>query len=278
MKSRAARASARLATAVVLGALCWPTSSAGQGTTPTAWGSEGNAVTVKLNAPAGLAALPDEALPQMQLDGVPGGKTILRRGVGKTGSENKIIALCVQASSGMWAPDLEATVFDRLNDTVKQELERRGSVDRFEPSKPQAVPPRFEATLQADLAVYDRSKPRPLDPTLAPKVRVAGRSSLGFAGSDANLVVCSVICSELAAEPPQCAATLASTTFVASFVPAPSPSIVARIVGSFARAPLASSGFSLGLLLLLFGLLVAAWPPRRSAAVTEPSTGTDDDE
>lgn len=250
----------------------------GQGTTPTAWGSEGNAVTIKVNTPAGSAALPDDALPQMQLDGVPGGKTILRRGVGKAGSESRIIALCVQASSGMWAPDLEATVFDRLNDTVKQELERKGSVDRFEPSKPQAVPPRFEATLQADLAVYDRSKPRPLDPNLVPKVRVAARSTLGFVGGDANLVVCSVICSELSSDAPHCASTLAGTNFVASFVPAPSPSIVARILGSFARAPLASSGFAVGLFCALLGLLLAAWPPRKAAAATEPKAPTDDDE
>lgn len=246
-----------------------------EGTTPTSWGSEGGAVSIKMNAPAGLVALPEDSLPQLQLDGVPGGKTILRRGVGKPGAEQRVMALCVQASSSMWAPDLEATVFDRLHDTIKQELERKGSVDRFDPGRPLAVPPRFEASLGADVAVFERGKPRPLDTSLVPRVRVAARSSLGFAGKDADLVVCSVVCSELATDVPGCGAVLSSTSFVGSFVPAPTPSVGARVAGSFLRAPLSTLGLIVGLACFGLGAVVAAWPPRRKAIGSSPDPDAD---
>lgn len=233
---------------------------------PLAWPATENVVTVKLVAPSGLSPLPDDALPRMELDGVPDGKTVLRRGVHRPGTELRIMGLCVQTSSSMWAPDLEATVFDRLHDTVKHELERKGAVDRFSPGRPVPVPPRFESALEAEIAVMDRSKPRPLDASQVPKVRVLGRSTLGFVGKSESMLVCAVVCAEPATDAPQCQAVLASTVFEAAFVPAPSPSLAGRLLSAFARSPGYSSGLVVGLSLFFLGAVMAAWPPSRQRA------------
>lgn len=230
---------------------------------PLVWPAAGNVVIVKLVAPSGLAPLPDDALPTMELDGVPEGKTVLRRGVHRPGTELRLMGLCVQTSSSMWAPDLEATVFDRLHDTVRHELERKGAVDRFSPGRPVPVPPRFEAALEADVAVMDRSKPRPLDASQVPKVRVLGRSTLGFVGNNASMLVCGVVCAEPATDAPQCQTVLASTVFEGAFVPPPSPALVGRVVAAFVRSPGYSSALVTGLSLLFLGALIAAWPPSR---------------
>jgi hypothetical protein len=255
-----------------------PAGADAQTAAPTSWGSEGGHVSIKLDVPPGLAPLGDDALPKLELDGIQGAKTTLRRGVSRPGSEFRVLGLCVEASSSMWAPDLEATVFDRLHDTIKQELERRGSVDKFESSAPVSLPPRFESSLSADVAMIEKGKARPLDGNAIPKVKVLAKSTLGFVGSEPALLVCSVVCAEPVGDAPACASLLASTQFNGTFVPAPSPSLAGRVIGSFARAPFSSLGLVFGLSLMGFGAVVVAWPPRKSAGKPVDDLSEEDDQ
>jgi hypothetical protein len=253
-------------------------SAGGQAAAPTSWGADGGQVSIKLDVPAGLAPLADDALPKLELDGIQGAKTTIRRGVSRRGSEFRVLGLCVEASSSMWAPDLEATIFDRLNDTIKQELERRGSVDKFEPSAPVSVPPRFESNLAAEVAMVEKGKARPLDGNAIPKVNVLAKSTLGFVGAEPSLVLCSVVCAEPVGDAPTCAPLLATTSFQGQFVPAPSPSLVGRVIGSFARAPFSSLGLVFGLSMMAVGAVVVAWPPRKGRAQPREEAAEDDED
>lgn len=269
--------SAVLLSVVCAAALSVPTRAEGQAAAPTSWGSDGGQVSLKLDVPPGLTPLADDALPQLDLGGIQGAKTTLRRGLSRPGTEFRVLGLCIEASSSMWAPDLESTIFDRLNDTIKQELERRGSIDKFEPSAPVSVPPRFESSLSADVALVEKGKARPLDGTVIPHVKVQAKSTLAFAGGEPSLVVCSVVCAEPSTEAPTCAGLLAKAKFEGAFVPAPSPSLAGRVVGAFARAPFSAAGLVFGLSMMAVGAVVIAWPPRhrRAPEPEDPGDGHD---
>jgi hypothetical protein len=238
---------------------------------PVRWETtEGGAAVLAL--PPGAAAMPVESLPSPDLGGVAGARVVLRKGVGRGPStaehiSDSVYAICAKGPAGQMVPGMESVVFERLNELARTELGKGGtSVDSFQASEPREDGLLTVAGYTAEARLGPVAGGDGATPRL--KMRAEGKHVLGYVGEPADVLVCSIACTELSSERSRiCPALLEGARIDAAFVQAPRPSLPSRLAFAVVRRPLSAVGAVLGGLMVLLGGLVAAWPARKAGSL-----------
>ncbi|AUX48361.1 hypothetical protein SOCE26_098950 [Sorangium cellulosum] len=178
---------------------------------------------------------PQEALPAIDVSAIRGAKVALRRGVEADGLSLR--AVCATAPSRQWATGVEELVLDRASGITRGTLGM--SIDRWEAGPIRATAQRFEQSFEA----AGRAG--------AHAVAIRGRHVLGFAGSEHDVVLCSVVCVEPAQEAgARCGPLLDAAALEGTLVGPPEPDLLVRTILYAAEHPLPATA--------AFGLLAAA--------------------
>ena len=246
-----------------------PSSAGGLGLgRPVAWPA-GDGVSVRLPLPPGAAALKEDSLPVVDLSSLPDSKVVLRRGVaradGSSGPDHvsdSVYAICIRAPGSHLPAEMEPLVFDRLNSAARSELAKAGTVTRFD----EGVATEKDLHAEASYSAEANLGPGVGAASVKLKQRMEGRHVIGFVGDAADVLICSLACVEFSTESARlCPALLAGATVDAPFVSPPKPSLPSRLAFAAVRHPLSALGLFAGVLLMLAGGLLAAWPARKPA-------------
>jgi hypothetical protein len=181
--------------------------------------------SLALRVPEGALPEPDEALPTLDVSGLPGAWIAARRGYRDGGLTLR--AVCVAAPSDAWAEGVEEIVLGRASQLARGAL--GGEVTRFEVGEAKLVGPRFEQGFDGDV---DRG---------GEALAARGRHWLGFAGEARDALVCTVACVEPAGAR-ACKALVDAAAPVGSWTGAPPPSLAARALVLGASMPYAAAG------------------------------------
>ncbi|MGK4001030.1 hypothetical protein WMF31_00290 [Sorangium sp. So ce1036] len=180
-------------------------------------------LALRLALPAGARDVPEEALPAIDVSALAGAAVTLRRGVEADGLSLR--AVCVTAPSRHWAIGLEELVLDRASGLVHGAL--GVTIERWEARPIRAVSHRFEQPFEGTARAGERA------------LALHGRHVLGFAGSERDAALCSVVCLEPAQGAPRCGALLAAAELEGAFVAPPEPDLLVRTIFLAADQPLA---------------------------------------
>jgi hypothetical protein len=170
-----------------------------------------------------------------------------------------VIAVCVSAPAAQWIPEVESTVLEKLNETVRAELGKITAVDRFTPGRAEEIGDRTEQTYSGQGTVGGRLQ-----------AHLDGRHVIAFAGDPPDVLVCTLACQEVTAPSARvCPSVVATMRLDGPFVPAPSPSTLARLGFAAVRRPVPAVGALVGLFMSIAGLLVAVWPAKKARRTIE---------
>lgn len=236
------------------------------GSKPTTWAVDRGA-SLSLRVPEGSLPMTDD-LPVVDLASLPGAKVALRRGVGRAPAtpehaSDSVTAVCVVADSARWAPEAEPLAFSRMADAARSELSKHGAPTRFDVGDPVEDGPQSIAKVSAEVPVADGA-------AALLRTRMEARLLLGFVGERADVVACVVACTEVSFPAARvCPAAIDGVRLTGALVPRPAGSRWARLgVAVTTRTGWAALALA-GLVSMLAGLLVAAWPPKRPSASTD---------
>lgn len=203
-------------------------------------------LALRLALPAGARDVPEEALPAIDVSAIAGAVVTLRRGVEADGLSLR--AVCATAPARHWATGLEELVLDRASWLVHGAL--GVTIARWEARPIRAVSHRFEQPFEGAARAGERA------------LSLHGRHVLGFAGSEHDAALCSVVCLEPAqAASPRCGALLAATEVEGAFVAPPEPDLLVRTIFLAAEQPIAVSA-ALGALAAAAVAVLLARRPR----------------
>ncbi|WP_437733036.1 hypothetical protein [Sorangium sp. So ce1335] len=182
-------------------------------------------VALRLSLPAGARDAPADALPAIDVSAIAGARVTLRRGVDADGLSLR--AVCATAPSRQWVTGLEELVIDRATALVHGAL--GAAIERWEAGPIRAVGDRFEQAFEGAGKVGERA------------VAIRGRHVLGFAGSEHDAALCSVVC----VEPAQgagggCGEVLGATGLEGALVAPPDPGLLVRAIFAGAEHPAAA--------------------------------------
>jgi hypothetical protein len=230
----------------------------------TSWPLDGTSCSLQLALPRGVQPLTDDALPTVSDAGVPGIRTLVRRGVARVGSEARVVGVCVRAPSAGFGRAIAMTVFDKLNETTRAELARHGFVDRYDAQAMRDSGARLDQRYSADVTpAGERGRVRGAE--IAQRVHAEGRHIVGFLGEQLDVVACSVGCTEPAGETGFCTPVLASLALSGPLVEPPPSSWLGRAQAALVRRPLKALGAVLGMGLMVAGVFVARGALARAA-------------
>ena len=203
--------------------------------------------SLSLRLPAGAVPEPDDALPTIDVSGLPGAWIAARSGY-KAGSLT-LRAVCAAAPADGWAEGVEEIVLGRATQLARGAL--GGEVTRFDVSETKLVGTRFEQG-------FDGVVLRGND-----TFEVRGRHWLGFASETHEALVCTLACVEPAATPAtrSCEGLVAAAAPAGTWTDAPPPSLMARVLVLAASRPYQAAG-ALVLLSVAIAALVLARRPR----------------
>ncbi|WP_437966823.1 hypothetical protein WMF04_45880 [Sorangium sp. So ce260] len=204
-------------------------------------------LALRLPLPAGGRDAPPEALPAIDVSAIAGAKVTLRRGVDADGLALR--AVCATAPSRQWATGLEELVLDRASGLVRGAL--GVTIERWEAGPIRALSQRFEQPFEGAGRAGERA------------VAIRGRHVLGFAGSEHDAALCSVVCLEAPAQGAgaRCGALLGATEIEGAFVAPPEPGLLVRAIFLAAEEPLAATA-ALGVLAAASVAVVLSRRPR----------------
>ncbi|XXX75869.1 hypothetical protein WMF30_50285 [Sorangium sp. So ce134] len=192
-------------------------------------------LALRLSLPAGARDAPPEALPAIDVSAIAGARVTLRRGVEADGLSLR--AICATAPSRRWVTGLEELVLDRASGLVHGAL--GVAIERWEAGPIRALSQRFEQPFEGAGRAGERA------------VAIRGRHVLGFAGSERDAALCSVVCVEPAqGAGGRCGGLLDATGIEGAFVAPPEPGVMVRAIFFAAEEPLAAAAG--------FGVLAAA--------------------
>lgn len=183
-------------------------------------------LALRLSLPAGARDAPPEVLPTIDVSMIAGAKVTLRRGVEADGLSLR--AVCATAPTRQWVTGLEELVLDRASGLVRGAL--GVAIERWEAGPIRALSRRFEQPFEGAGRAGERA------------VAIRGRHVLGFAGSEHDAALCTMVCLE---EPAQgggarCGALLGAMEIEGAFVAPPEPGLLVRTIFLAAEAPLAA--------------------------------------
>ncbi|KYF74067.1 hypothetical protein BE11_01920 [Sorangium cellulosum] len=181
-------------------------------------------VALRLSLPAGARDTPAEALPAIDVSAIAGAKVTLRRGVDADGLSLR--AVCATAPSRQWVTGLEELVLDRATGLVRGAL--GVAIERWEAGPIRADARRFEQAFEGAGKAGERA------------TAIRGRHMLGFAGSERDAVLCSVVCLE-PAQGARCGELLGATGIEGALVEAPEPGTLVRAIFVAAEHPAAAA-------------------------------------
>ncbi|WP_437483489.1 hypothetical protein WME75_42910 [Sorangium sp. So ce1014] len=204
-------------------------------------------LALRLSLPAGARDALQAVLPSIDVSAIAGAKVTLRRGVDADGLSLR--AVCATAPSRQWVTGLEELVLDRASGLVRGGL--GVAIERWEAGPIRAHSQRFEQPFEAAGTAGERA------------VAIRGWHVLGFAGSERDAALCSVVCLE---EPAQgagarCGALLGATEVEGAFTAPPAPGVLVRAIFFAAEEPLAATA-ALGVLAAAGVAVMLAWRPR----------------
>ncbi|WP_437723414.1 hypothetical protein [Sorangium sp. So ce861] len=203
-------------------------------------------LALRLSLPAGARDAPPEALPAIDVSAIAGAQVTLRRGVEADGVSLR--AVCATAPSRRWVTGLEELVLDRASGLVRGAL--GVAIERWDAGPIRGIEQRFEQPFEAAGRAGERA------------VAIRGRHVLGFAGSEHDAALCSVVCLEPAqGAGARCGALLGATEIEGAFVAPPAPGLLVRAIFLAAEEPLAAAA-GLGVLAAAGVAVVLARRPR----------------
>ncbi|WP_437607945.1 hypothetical protein WMF20_44830 [Sorangium sp. So ce834] len=203
-------------------------------------------LSLRLSLPAGARDAPPDALPAIDVSAIAGAKVTLRRGV--EADDVSLRAVCATAPSQRWVTGLEELVLDRASGLVRGAL--GVTIERWEAGPIRSLEQRFEQPFEAAGRAGERA------------VAIRGRHVLGFAGSEHDAALCSVVCLEPAqGTGARCGALLGATEIEGAFVAPPAPGLLVRAIFLAAEEPLAAAA-GLGVLAAAGVAVVLARRPR----------------
>jgi len=203
---------------------------------------------LRLSLPLGLRAEPVEALPRLEVGGLPGARVALRMGfVGEDALRVRVA--CVEAPSDRWAPGLEEVVLGLATSLARKAASEDVAIERLDIAPIKAIESRFE---QGFSGAGTRAGGR---------VALEGKHVLGFEGEAQGAVLCTVFCEE-ARVGERCGA-IVERSEIFPLVGPPPPSFFVRAVLYAAEQPLhAAAAFGLVGLALVAVLLARRPRPR----------------
>jgi len=182
-------------------------------------------VSLALEVPAGAVREPDDALPVIELPGLPGAWTAAR--LGYRSGPLTLRTACLAAPASGWAPGVEEIVLGRASQLARGALD--GEVTRFDVGQAARSGPRFEqrfvGTLRRGKDVFS----------------VHGRHWLGFAGDPRAAIACTEVCTEPVAGH-ACEALVSAADAQGAWLDAPPPGLVASAVLLSAHHPREAAG------------------------------------
>lgn len=235
------------------------------GTTIASWPIDGGAA-LSVRLPDGSLAMTQD-LPSIDLSAVPEAKIGLRRGVGRAPAtpehaSDSVTAVCVVAPSTRWAPEAEPLVFSKMSDAVKAELAKHGSATRFDVGVAVDDGPQSIAKVSAEVPIADGAAGHLM-------TRVEGRLLLGFVGDKSEVVACVVTCTEVSFPAARvCPAAIDGVKLTGPLVARPAGTFGARLTAAVLSRPGWAALSLFGLVALIGGVLLAAWPPSKKRPIS----------
>ncbi|MGK3988075.1 hypothetical protein WME99_33840 [Sorangium sp. So ce136] len=201
---------------------------------------------LRLPLPAGARETPPEALPAIDVSAIAGARVTLRRGVDADGLSLR--AVCATAPSRQWVTGLEELVLDRASGLVRGAV--GVAIERWEAGPIRALSQHVEQPFEGAGRAGERA------------VAIRGRHVLGFAGSERDVALCSVVCLEPAEETGgPCGALLGAAEIEGAFVAPPEPGLLVRTIFAAAEHPAAATA-ALGVLAAAGVTVLLARRPR----------------
>jgi hypothetical protein len=196
----------------------------------------------------------DEKLPVIDLSEVPDGKLELRKGlsVDPSGPWVKLVAVCAVGEGSSWFSGMEAAIFEKLNQTAKDQFQQLGSVSDYQETIITEKDKQFSQNFSVKIRPNEGVKGIPNT-----KVEAVGVHMLGFVGEKSGVLTCSVICSEVVVgSGRKCPNVVKSVAWKGELKSIPSPSFLHQTMYNAQRRPGATGSCIFGGLFLLFGLLM----------------------
>jgi hypothetical protein len=201
---------------------------------------------ITLPLPESATEQPADALPRIEVGGLPGARVALRRGFEAEGGLVVRLA-CVEAPSDRWAPGVEELALGMATHLARTAVAKEVALDRWDMAPIVSTNHRFEQRIEGAGQRRDV------------KVLLRGRHLLGFAGEAREAVLCTVVCDE-PSEGARCGA-LVDATELSSLVAPPPPSALVQGILFAAERP-REAGFAFALVCVGVVSLILARRPR----------------
>lgn len=231
--------------------------------------------SIKVPVPPGARPEKDEKLPTIDISMVAGLKVLLRRGVvwgtaeeGELG-QNRVIAVCARAPAAAWSPGAEDLVFSKMNEMIREELQKRGPVDGGVQEGANEETPR---------GFYQVSKTHTTATSSKPGLSVEARHMLAFIGEKSDVLACTAVCTEKTSDASFCATVSSQASIEGPVMSPPKGSFGARLSVGLVRHPIAAAGLAIGVLMMLAGVVVFGLALRSPATAPVHNEPGDDEE
>ncbi|MFO0661530.1 MAG: hypothetical protein U0165_17115 [Polyangiaceae bacterium] len=242
--------------------------------TGNGWAISETSNSIKVPVPPNAKPEKEEKLPTIDISMVAGLKVLLRRGVAWGTPEeieqghNRVLAVCARAPSSAWSPGAEELVFSKMNEMIRDELQKRGPVDGG-----------VQEGLNEETArgYYQVAKSHTQATTSKPGLSVEARHMIAFVGEKSDVLACTAVCSEKTSDNGFCSQVSAQASIEGPVMSPPKGSFGARLSVGLARHPVGAVGVVVGALMMFAGLVVFGLG-LRSPAAPSPATNTDDEE
>ncbi|WP_235880353.1 hypothetical protein [Polyangium aurulentum] len=207
----------------------------------------GARVTIPL--PQDATEQPADALPRIEVGGLPGARVALRRGFEVEGGLVVRVA-CVEAPSDRWAPGVEELALGVASGLARGAVAKEVALERWDAAPIVKTDHRFEQRIEGAGVRRDV------------EVALRGRHLLGFAGEAREAVLCTVVCDE-PSDGARCGA-LVDGTEMSSLVEPPPPSALVKGILLAAERPREAGLVGALVCLGVVSLILARRPrPRR---------------